>query len=210
MVGGRSSPWSKPCTHSCHTLGTLQALHTGMCSADGWPQDGVLVPFWRPGGCIQGSQPSEDRGEDPGLSPGGEARWEGDAEVWSTNKTSVKRTLLSLVSGASSREGVGGSLSAGLALDFSLGTGRDLGLPVDLTKQVPVVICIPWRRDLGGEWVEDQRDPYVFIPSGYLLPDVNPGLSPLPVQDISPVLPGGSLAQHLNLQVVGVMLGCLP
>lgn len=119
----------------------------------------------------------------------------------STNKTSVKRTLLSLVSGASSREGLGGSLSAGLALDFSLDTGRDLGLPVDPTKQVPVVIYVPWRRDLGGEWVEDQRDPYVFIPSG---------LSPLPVQDINPVLPGGSLAQHPDLQVVGVMLGCLP
>lgn len=46
--------------HSCHILGTLQALHTGMCSGDGWPQDGGLVPSWRPRGCIQGPQPWED------------------------------------------------------------------------------------------------------------------------------------------------------
>lgn len=164
--------------HSCHTLGTLQVLHTGMCSADGWPQDGGLVPFWRRGGCLQGPQPWEDRGEEPGLSPGGEARWEGDADVHTTNKISVKRTLLSLVSGASSPERVGAHTALGWPWTFLCTQGGTWGLPVDPTKQVLAVICIPWCRDLGGEWVEDQRDRYVFIPSGYLLPDVNPGLSP--------------------------------
>lgn len=118
------------CPHSCHILGTLQALHTGMCSGDGWPQDGGLVPSWRPRGCIQGPQPWEDGDGDPGVSPG-EVRWEGDADVQSTNKTSVKRTLLSLASGAPSPERMGGLLSAGLALGFSLDTGRDSGLDVD-------------------------------------------------------------------------------
>lgn len=47
--------------HSCRILGTPQTVHTGMCSGGGWPQDGGLVPSWRPRGCIQWAQPEEDR-----------------------------------------------------------------------------------------------------------------------------------------------------
>lgn len=47
--------------HSCDILGAPQTVHTGMCSGGGWPQDGGLVPSWRPRGCIQRAQPEGDR-----------------------------------------------------------------------------------------------------------------------------------------------------
>lgn len=77
------------------------------------------------------------------------------------NKTSVKRTRLSLVSGGvPSPERVGGLLSgAGLALGVSLGSGRDLGRAVDLMKQQPVVICIPLCRDGEIKGLKMQETP---------------------------------------------------
>lgn len=38
-----------------------QTVRTGMCSGAGWPQDGGLVPSWRPRGWIQWTQLGEDR-----------------------------------------------------------------------------------------------------------------------------------------------------
>lgn len=59
-----------PYPHRCRTLGTLRALHTGMCSGGGRPQDGGLVPSQKPRGCDQGPQPWEDGGEGPGGEAG--------------------------------------------------------------------------------------------------------------------------------------------
>lgn len=109
--------------HRCRTLGTLQALHTGMCSGGGWPRDGGLVPSQRPRGCGQGTQRWEDGDEGPGGRRG-----DGDSQVG--NKASVKRTLSALISGGAPKGCVWGvSHSAAVAPGLSPSTKWEFGAP---------------------------------------------------------------------------------
>lgn len=154
--------------HRCRTLGTLQALHTGMCSGGGWPRDGGLVPSQRPRGCGQGTQRWEDGGEGPGGESG-----DGDSQVG--NKPSVKRTLSALVSGGAPKGCVWGSRTVlgwpqgflpAQSGNFGLhkaAAGGDLRSPV-LTR--------------GGEGAEDRR---ALSPQPFWLPSAlhqggSPGL----------------------------------
>lgn len=60
-VGCRGSPRSEACRPWLCRPGRPQTVRTGMCSGAGWPQDGGLVPSWRPRGWIQWAQLGEDR-----------------------------------------------------------------------------------------------------------------------------------------------------
>lgn len=204
-VGGRSSPWSKPCTPIAVPSWGPSRPCTRVCAVVmGGRKMVALSPLGDLGAVSRAHSPGRT-----GLRILGSLLGEKRAgRAMRVSRVRIKPlrsepcSVWPLVGplsqrGWEARSAPGWPWAFLWAQGFGAGCGpREAAAGGDLHS--------PVERP-GGKGIEDTISSYLTSYQG-----VNPGFSPLSGQGVNPALSGGSLAWHLCLWLVGVMLGCLP